>query len=533
MKILFKILMVLAGLVILISLFYAEEDWRGKRAWENFKREWEAKGERFDWQSVVPPPMPDEQNFAMAPIFAATDKLLVAKLPHPQPEPSPADRLDMNVCGRLDGYFEEQPKVTADWAKGTFTDLKPWQAYYRAPARTNDYLASTTNVYLVSPHPQSPAADVLLALSKYDSEIVELRQASQRPYSRFPVAYEQDNKSEILLVHLTPLKRCTEVLQLRARAELQNGQSERALADMKLSLYLVNSIRTEPFLMSHLVRATMFQITLQQIYEGLAEHKWSDEQLAELDRELAKFDFLADYKSSLRGDLNFQVVSIDGMRRLRDYRHSIFGFRSGSFLSSVGDNSKPWEDYTFNWDDYWRASLYHLAPSGWFYQNQMNCARMVMEYSLPVVDANGHAVSLELSRRADVALKGDREHWTFRNILESMLLPATSAIERRFTYAQATTDLARTAIALERCRLAHGEYPETLAALAPQFIAQLPHDVIGGQPLKYHRTDDGRFVLYSIGWNEKDDGGAVIFRKKPSTAVDTEKGDWVWQYPMK
>ena len=49
-------------------------------------------------------------------------------------------------------------------------------------------------------------------------------------------------------------------------------------------------------------------------------------------------------------------------------------------------------------------------------------------------------------------------------------------------------DLARVAIALERYRLAHGAYPESLDVLAPQFIAQLPHDIINGQPLHYRRA---------------------------------------------
>ena len=53
----------------MIALFYTEEDWRGKRAWENYKREWEAKGEKFDWQAFVPPSVPDDQNFFTAPIF--------------------------------------------------------------------------------------------------------------------------------------------------------------------------------------------------------------------------------------------------------------------------------------------------------------------------------------------------------------------------------------------------------------------------------------------------------------------------------
>jgi hypothetical protein len=76
-----------------------------------------------------------------------------------------------------------------------------------------------------------------------------------------------------------------------------------------------------------------------------------------------------------------------------------------------------------------------------------------------------------------------------------------------------------------------GAYPESLDALAPQFIAKLPHDVINGQPLKYHRTTDGRFILYSVGWNETDDGGIVGL--KESGSVDINMGDWVWTYPAR
>jgi len=98
----------------------------------------------------------------------------------------------------------------------------------------------------------------------------------------------------------------------------------------------------------------------------------------------------------------------------------------------------------------------------------------------------------------------------------------------KFAAAQGDINLARTACALERYRLAHGEYPPALDALAPQDIEQVPHDVINGQPLHYQRTDDGKFVLYSVGWNETDDGGTVVLNKNGS--VNREKGDWVWKY---
>jgi hypothetical protein len=86
--------------------------------------------------------------------------------------------------------------------------------------------------------------------------------------------------------------------------------------------------------------------------------------------------------------------------------------------------------------------------------------------------------------------------------------------------------------ALQRYRMAYGQYPETLDELVPQYVEKLPHDIVGGQPLKYRRADDGQFVLYSIGWNEKDDGGTVALTDSKPPRVDLDKGDWVWEFPV-
>jgi len=110
-----------------------------------------------------------------------------------------------------------------------------------------------------------------------------------------------------------------------------------------------------------------------------------------------------------------------------------------------------------------------------------------------------------------------------------MMFPAISKAVEKFAAAQSQTDLALVACALERHRLAHGGYPDTLEELAPQYIAKLPHDVINGQPLHYRRTPDGLFVLYSLSWNEKDHGGQVALTK--SGAIDRKNSDWVWRYP--
>jgi hypothetical protein len=85
------------------------------------------------------------------------------------------------------------------------------------------------------------------------------------------------------------------------------------------------------------------------------------------------------------------------------------------------------------------------------------------------------------------------------------------------------------ACALERYHLSQGQYPESLDRLVPRFIDNLPHDIINGQPLHYRLTDNGQFVLYSVGWCNKDRGGKVVQPKDP--LIDVRNGNWVWRYP--
>jgi hypothetical protein len=523
-----KFLFGLACFATMVALLYAEEDWRGWHAWNQFKHEWEAKGEKFDWQSIVPPPVPDDQNFAFSPVWIAEERYNFLDTPK-RAEAWYGNRIyseeiskilplfPVSVSGLVGKnnwsveYSPNFPKVSGQWATASLTDLKPWQAYYRGTEESNRMAEIP-----VAPQPQSPAADVLLALSKFDPVIEQLRQDSARPYSRFPLGYDDEDKATILLPHLAVVKRYSRVLQLRAIAELQNNESDKALADVKLALRLVDSIRTEPVLISHLLRIAMLQLTLQPIYEGLAEHKWSDAQLTELDDALAKLNFVVDYSLAIHGEMGFQNGAFDYLRR--------YPVRFTN-MSGAGDNNPLLPAQMF----------IHLIPNGWFYQNQVRCGR-IMVLNLPIADIKQQTVSPAALRRAESASGAEEakfRHFSPYNFLERLLLPALSSVVKKFAYAQVSVDLARGAIALERYRLAHGEYPESLDALAPKFIEKIPHDVIGGEPLHYRRTSDGQFVLYSVGWNEKDDGGVVVLTKGSTPTVDINQGDWGWRYPQK
>jgi hypothetical protein len=482
-----RILIALAILATLIAVFYTEEDWRGKHAWKNYKQKWEAKGEKFDWQAFVPPSVPNDENFFTAPIFTNMRADKIVMIPY-HSDGSPNFPLFKDLPSDETGYLGGE-------GRARLTDLKTWQAAYRHPA--NEKLAKE---FPVTPEPQTPAKDVLFALSKYDPAIEQLREASQRPYANVPLNYEDGfNAASTLLPYLADLKRCTQTLQLRADAELVDGQNEKALADVKLMLYLNTSLRTSPFLISHLVRFAIVAITLQPIWEGLAEHKWSDEQLAALEAELAKTDFLADYGFITRGERAFAIKSFESQRLTRE-------------MISYRDDKIVTNKLTF-------------MPSAYFYQNELAFAQLYQRWILPLVDANSQTVSPEKVQQANDAVQAEMKHYSPYKVQALMLFPAISRAVKKVAAIQSSIDLARVACALERYRLAHGEYPKTLDALTPQFIEKLPHDIINGQPLHYRRTDDGKFLLYSVGWNETDDGGVDLSH---NGNVSTN-GDWVWK----
>ena len=66
----------------------------------------------------------------------------------------------------------------------------------------------------------------------------------------------------------------------------------------------------------------------------------------------------------------------------------------------------------------------------------------------------------------------------------------------------------KAALALQRYRLAHSRYPESLSLLVPQYLPAVPRDPLDGQPLRYRMEKDGTYLLYSVGINGQDDEGS-------------------------
>jgi hypothetical protein len=286
---------------------------------------------------------------------------------------------------------------------------------------------------------------------------------------------------------------------------LADNQSAKALDDVQLLLRLHDVLRQEPLLIEHLVGLAITSITLQPIYEGLAQHRWNDTQLAELQNALAAKDFLADHQRAMQGERTFAIQSMEARRITRELKNVVSDGRTSKVVTIS----------------------FRFMPSAYFYQTELAFAQLHDKFVLPLVDVTNRLVSPTAQRKSDAAVQELAKHFSPYRIEALMTLPAISRSVMKCAIIQAQVDLATVACGLERYRLAHGVYPDALTALVPQFMERLPHDIIGGQPLHYRHTEDGKFVLYSVGWNEKDDGG--VTGRTPSGKNDPTQGDLVWK----
>lgn len=475
-----------------------------------------ASAERAAAEGFIPRPVPDEQNFGATRYFAAVlekgQQAASANWPDdfsradqwPRAFPNLRDSLVGQKTGRL------------------VTDLVAWRKAFeqsQSPSGTQEEI-------IVSDAPDAvanaeSALAVLKALQPYEAVLTELHAANQRPQSRFNVRYDLDHPWATLFPHLAIMKRTSQLLRLKASAEIAAGHGEQGLRDATLLLRLVEAPASEPTLISQLVRVACLQIAVQPIWEGLAQRRWSAAQLQTLQARFQQFDFIADLKHVLNAERAWGNLTI-GMARDK---------RTPTFTLSLIDpqsKAKSWQTEA--------DRAFATCPREWFDAEQRNYNQLFDERLLTGFDVEARrfrpSVGEANAHFVEMAVRDTENLVTNHLVFAKEFLVAPSKVHLKLAYAQATVDLAVVACAVERHRLATGQLPSTLAALSPRYLRLLPHDLIAGKPLRYELTDDGGFVLYSIGWNESDDHGEPAFLAS-GRGTEIKDGDWVWRYPAR
>jgi hypothetical protein len=477
-------------LLVIFVLLAAVVNWQTRQAWKEYVAEAKAKGDSFDPASVIPPPIPDAENFAMAPIFQP----LFDNSMRGTPQWEVLEHL--NLSGGKGFPFRQ-----GCWPDGRLVDLAAWQKYFRERKDLPK-----------APQPGAPAADVLLALSKFDKEISELhREAGARPRSRFPVRYEDGIRAA--MPHLSLFMRVVAIADLRAVAELSAGRSSAASEDLLLGFRLASSISEEPMCFPLSIRALIFRAAFEPMWEGLMRRQWTEEQLALFETRLAEIHLAADCRAAARGERNLEMFpDLDALER-DPHRYRRLG--------------------TSNLETVVYQALVFLAPTVLIEANKVSVGQWCDRVFICTDPVKNRFLSdriRELQMESETMEEGAGNSLgsvfaqPFAGEMFSMLLQCAEA--------QESVNLMRVAIALERHRLRHGDYPETIEMLDPRAASNgLPGDAATDRPVHYARTPDGRFTLYYEGWNGVDDGGKMAWQNKDHRWADFTKGDWVWPWP--
>jgi hypothetical protein len=477
-----------------------EENWRSKRAWRSYEAQLKAQGEKLSLPLLAPEPVADDQNFAQTPFLAPLFDFREDRATNPGPSPW----RDTNAHNRVATFASDlifPGSFDNSWRKGELIDLSAWAA---ALTKGTNY-----SVADVAAFTRTRAASVILQhLEKYQPVLDELREASKRPHSRFNIKY-QDNIAT-LIPHVNVLKSISRIYALRASAELALDKNEKAFADVRMALYLGDAIGNEPILVSKLVRVAILQQALQPVWEGLKEHKWSGAQLAGLQQLFSNYDFLAETTDAFRGE---RALVNDFMDQFRTVKRA-------EYMQAFSNAGPPNDAQTL---------MFYFVPSAVFYQNQLKINRIYQELFLPMVTPAQHRVHPEIDTDGKVEEQIEKGFPGYR-VFARMLVPSISKAAMKMANAQVVADQAMLACALERYRLANNQLPASLDELKPRFIDRIPHDVINGEPLKYRRINDQQFALYSVGWNQKDDNGAIVIAKNVLNTIDIKSGDWVWPH---
>jgi len=482
--------------VTLVILLYVEEDWRGARDWTATKAKWEAKGESFDFNKLIPPAVPDEQNLAALPLF---------KLEPGQPDDNGKTSLEPLALRRAMRTNLPGGKLP------TMGKAQQGEVPELGEIRTS-VAANFAEAFKNTTPPQSALAQ-FEALYPF---ITDLHAATAtRPFCRFQEDYISQPAYGRSLSLISSQMALARILSMHAYLALSENQPQAALEDIKLVAMLNVAVGREPVLISGLVAGSLTVTNATMINQGLFMHAWNDQQLAEIQAALAPLDPLANYQLAMRGE--FVGFSLPTITYLKTRRPDIKNF------FSIGDQPPPL---------YATDSVFDLWANGWLDRNSCQMADALLE-SVTFADPQAHRMAVEPANRAAQRAGERRKQWsayTPWNILYVLATPSLLNAPLQFARVQVRLDEVRMACGLERYRLAHGVYPKTLDALVPANLAAVPRDPVTGEPYHYSLRPDGTFLLYSVGWNLKDDGGVEVYSLTNPAPGDSvaRHGDWVW-----
>ncbi|MBN8456343.1 MAG: hypothetical protein J0M04_00660 [Verrucomicrobia bacterium] len=487
-------------ILALVALLWLSVNWGGARALRATEAKFKAAGESTDLNEVLPDPVPDERNFCAIPILK--DIALVVDGDRDKGEPALKRKRLKELAfwkedmGRVSG--KKRPKSLGADRSGALCDMTVW----------SDFLSGLRPEVSRS---ENPARTVLECLSVQDATVAELaagldrREAQWTPALKTRVA----GRGPLLdsVSHLLAVQPISGALALRATAAARCGEVGKAHESIRI-LIRIGEASAEENLIGMLVACANSQCLAFTVRELCDARAGTVEGFERLEVELSNLDLRGGTLEAWRAEAATMMLAWRQLKR----------------------GEMPWTEDT----DSAASAKLRLMPDGFFDGSAANFGEVVLDTVILPLRDQGWSAALAATEQYrnqtshSSALSRMCRDLNLLTWMEDSTLLALRMLGKA-AYAQCLIDQAVIACVLEQYRIKNGGYPETLAGVTLSSGKPLPVDLVSGKPMGYQKTPDGKYKLWGVGLDRKDDGGEQIEARVGPTGEGAE-GDWVWSF---
>jgi hypothetical protein len=311
------------------------------------------------------------------------------------------------------------------------------------------------------------------------------------------------------------------MLCLRSTAAARAGDVATAHQSLLIAMRLFQADMDEPFLIGSLLACADASCTSSAAWELCDAHSGSVDDFRILQDALSQIDFQTSLLRAERGEI---ALNLANKAKIESQGRTLV---SNFFIERGDDKPTP-------------AVASRVVPNGLLDSNTAILDRWRYDYSIEPLRDSDFETLLAKRNELNALITEHRKQpffMHFDELIAQIAMPADSGVINNVVYAQCLVNEAIAACALERYRIEHGTYPDSLAEANHPGEKPIPLDVISGKPMGYRNTPNGKYALWCVGFDGKDDGGKrVLDAKVPNITRFSDPayiGDWVWDFPAK
>lgn len=347
-----------------------------------------------------------------------------------------------------------------------------------------------------------------------------------------------DSLLNIRIPHLQSMRTLARLLAVDMNFAVDQNDPGRATENFVAFMGLAEQSADNSMLVGSLIGYAVAGIGFNQLEETILNHPTflQEEHLATIQDRIAKVSF--EDMTNITGERSYQLDLVqrsysdngDGTGRITPLGVKVFTQYLGAAQQQRELFAETGDEYS---DRIMSIVEGAISPGSlFFFPAREEIEQLINTY----VDDYAQALAVPYWERE---LPDDESHIgnsLSKRTLFEMIAPGYDAVISASARIEGRQEGVLAGLAFQRYFLKHGEWPEKLVEISPEFITELPVDIINGNEMLFTFDDDGP-VLYGVGNDLDDDGGVQVVNSRgvmeaaggfrPSRHPTSDSGDWI------